>query len=277
MKLFGLIGNPTGHSLSPLMMRAAFSQMGYPGEYVRMDVGASQLEAAIRGLAALNFMGVNVTIPHKESVMRHVDELTEEAKAAGAVNTVKFEGGQIIGHNTDADGWWTGVQGAFVSPPKSAVILGHGGGARAVLYALNKNLPDCKVTVLGRDVSRVTQFAQQLTLASGVDVGPWESRETVIPSADLVVNATPIGMWPNVADSPVPEKTWFRTCQVVQDLVYRPLETRFLSLARQRGATTVDGLGMLVHQGALALEFWTNLCVPKDCMREALVAYIKQS
>ena len=274
--LFGLLGWPVSHSVSPAMMQAAFSELAIEGCYLPFPVRPEALADAVRGLQALGAVGVNVTIPHKQNVVPMLSLVTDEASRAGAVNTLKFdcESRAIIGHNTDVSGWWESLERRW--PPRvqlrTVTLLGSGGAARAVLaaLALHANHVHVRVTSRNRETTEelVRDFREVLELTPTV----WEQREDSVAESDLVVQSTPMGMWPNVDDSPVIHAACFHPGQVVQDLVYRPLETRLLSQAREQGATVLDGLAMLVEQGALALEFWTGKRPSRQLMHAAALA-----
>lgn len=271
-RLYGLLGWPVGHSVSPAMMNSAFAHRGVDATYVAFAVQPLHVEQAIAGLRALGAGGVNVTIPHKQTVFELVSRCTDEAVLAGAVNTVRFEDdGELTGHNTDVAGWWLGLSRALTPGfvPQSVVILGAGGAARAVMSALSLHLPTARIQLVARQQSKATElegrFAHRLT----VQVMPWEHRHGVIHDSDLVINTTPVGMWPQVDASPIDQVDCFHTGQVVQDIVYRPLLTKFMQQAEQRGAVVVDGLRMLVDQGALSFEFWTGVEAPRDLMYRA--------
>lgn len=268
-RLYGLLGWPVGHSVSPAMMEAAFRTCDVKGRYLPFAVPADKVDTALRGLAALGAGGVNVTIPHKRTVYSLVDDLTDEAASAGAVNTVRFESdGRIIGHNTDIVGWWRGIEPYFPHGVQTACILGSGGAARAALAALSRYAPGCSVAVCARNRDQREALA---AAASDLDCRPvdWADRHEVIASAELISNATSIGMWPDAADCPVADRSCFHAAQVVQDMVYRPRQTEFLNAATEQGAKTVDGLLMLVGQGVAAFEFWTGEQAPVEVMTRA--------
>lgn len=268
-RLFGLLGWPVGHSVSPAMMEAAFRTCGIAGRYLPFAVPEGNVQTALAGLSALGAGGVNVTIPHKRTVFQLMDEQTVEARLAGAVNTVRFEAdGRMVGHNTDIVGWWHAIEPHFPEGIDTACILGAGGAARAALAALTRYAPGCSVVICARSREQREALAAE---ASKLDCRPvdWADRHEAIAGAQLISNATSIGMWPNDADSPVADEGCFGSSQVVQDMVYRPRQTRLLKAAAARGAKTVDGLLMLVGQGAAAFEFWMNEPAPVDVMMQA--------
>ncbi|SFU94036.1 shikimate dehydrogenase [Alicyclobacillus macrosporangiidus] len=270
MRLYGVLGWPVGHSASPAMMNAAFRAAGQAAVYMSFEVAPTHIAAAVEGLRALGAGGFNVTIPHKQAVFSLLDEVTDTARMAGAVNTVRVDpGGRLWGHNTDVDGWWESVRPHLEGIPERVAVLGAGGAARAVLTALALRAPGTRVAVAARRLERAEALAVQFGDWLRVQVFPWADRHACVAQADLVAQTTPIGMWPETDAAPVEDGRCFRAGQVVQDAVYRPLRTRFLEEAAARGATAVDGLSMLVEQGALAYERWFEAPAPRAVMRAA--------
>lgn len=277
--LYGLLGWPVGHSVSPPMINAAFDALGVDSFYTAFAVQPERVPAAVAGLLALQAGGVNVTIPHKQQVLRLATEVTEEARLAGAVNTLKFVSatGEIFGHNTDVSGWWTSVVGRTANHQnwKRVTILGAGGASRAVFAALVLYAPYLKVVVAARNPDQTARLVADFSTLLEIRTVGWLEKEDWIAKSDLVVNSTPVGMWPYSEVSPVEDPACFYSGQVVQDLVYRPLKTRLLAEAQSRGATALDGLAMLVEQGALAVEYWTGRVPPRDRMYEVAVAAVR--
>jgi shikimate dehydrogenase len=266
-QLVGVLGYPVRHSLSPVMHNAAFRHLGLNWVYLAFEVPPESLPDALRGMRALGIRGLNLTIPHKEAAVGLVDALTPAAQAIGAVNTLYWHEGQLIGDNTDAEGFLRALQAVGWQPGGHALVLGAGGSARAVLYALKQ--AGCCVAIANRTLTR----AQPLQRAFGADqVLPlqFEALRPLMPTVQLVVNCTSLGMEPDSEAMPpvpldaLPSEAW------VCDLVYRPMQTRLLQAAHQRGLHTVDGLGMLVHQGALAFERWTGQPAPVEVMERAI-------
>ena len=272
-KLVGLIGHPIEHSLSPAMHNSAFAALNLNWCYLPLTVHPERLGEAVTGLRALSFVGANVTVPHKEAVMSHLDHVAPEAQAIGAVNTIVVHEGRSIGYNTDWRGFLTALsEGGFDPQGKRAVALGAGGAARAVVYALAQD--GAQVTVLNRTPARAhalirnfsplfpstSLFALPLTL---------QTLEERTADAHLLVNTTPVGLWPEVDQSPWPEDLAFPGHLTVFDLVYNPGRTKLLRQAQQAGAKVIGGLGMLVHQGAAAFELWTGEKAPVGAMYEA--------
>ncbi len=241
-----VIGHPIAHSLSPRLHTAALSAAAKPGSYVAFDVRPDSLGDAVRGMAALGFLGANVTIPHKEAVRSYCDRLDGGAAAVGAVNTLKFTETGIQGYNTDVGGFLaalgSGIPG-WSPAGRAALILGAGGAARAVAFAL-QGAGAGRIGIANRTADR----AAALVAAVGGD--PNLRPE----DADLLVNCTSVGM--GSEESPFADWERLRPGAVVCDLVYRPAETALLATARARGHSTVGGLGMLAHQAALAWRIW---------------------
>lgn len=269
----GLIGWPVEHSLSPAMHNAAFEALGLGWRYGLFPVPPGQLGAVLGGLRAGEYVGVNVTVPHKCAAMAHLDEIDDAARSIGAVNTIAVRGRRLLGYNTDAPGLLCALREAGMEPSGGhALVLGAGGAARAVAYALGQ--VGCAVTIYNRTAARAADLVRHmrgLNLPGAVDWVPDEEalRALNLARFDLLVNATPAGMWPECEDSPWPEGIPLPLHWTVYDLVYNPLETRLLRDARRAGARTVGGLGMLVWQGALAFELWTGRAPPADLMRAA--------
>ncbi len=312
-RLVGLIGWPVEHSLSPCMHNAAFDKLGLNWCYVPMPVAPERLGDALRGLAALGFAGVNVTVPHKETVVAYLDEIAPEAQSIGAVNTIVLREGRAIGHNTDVYGFLEALrEKGFAPQGRRAVVLGAGGAARAVVYALASR--GSQVVVLNRSAERAGSLVEALSPAlpsASLTAVPltMETLSKRAAEADLLVNATSVGMWPaespreaegrqvsassrlgisrvpapaackcqrlmastfgEVDRCPWPEDLALPSRLTVFDLVYSPPRTKLLEKALSAGAKTIGGLGMLVHQGAAAFRLWTGIEPPVEAMYEA--------
>jgi len=273
-KLVGLIGWPVGHSLSPAMHNSAFAALKLNWCYVSLPVLPERLGEAVAGLRALSFVGANVTVPYKEAVISYLDEVAPEAEAIGAVNTIVVrEGGKLIGYNTDWQGFLTASSESDFNPQgKRALVLGAGGAARAVVYALAQ--AGAQVTVLNRTPARAQALVQDFSslfpstslFALPLTLHTLEERTA---EAHLLINTTPVGTWPEVDESIWPEDLAFPGHLSVFDLVYNPRQTKLLRQARAAGAKVIGGLGMLVHQGAVAFELWTGEKAPIETMYEA--------
>lgn len=276
-RVVGLLGWPVAHSLSPAMHNAAARALGLDLVYVPLPVAPAVVGEAVRGLAALGFLGANVTVPHKQAVMPFLDELDATARAIGAVNTIQVaQTGQpaLRGTNTDGAGLIADLreQGVGVKD-RACVILGAGGAARAAAFALAQQ--GGHVHVLARRQERAVEVAVALQrYLAGAPVVPhqWDELAALLASVErpLIANATPVGMEPNAGASPWPEDLSFPRDSFIYDMVYKPGETRLLRQARAAGCAGANGLGMLLHQGALAFALWTGLKPDVDVMRRAL-------
>lgn len=275
----GLIGYPIGHSVSPVLHLTALTEAGLKGKYDLFQVsplpdGQEELEALINLLRSGELHGLNVTIPHKQSVFSLVDELTPSAAAIGAVNTLYMKSGQLVGDNTDAPGFWGDLSHLPIQNAKSALVLGAGGASRAVVYALLTHGWTTRITDLRQEHvdSLYTHFYAQDLDASKLEVVPFspQSIEQAGLESDLVVNATPMGMHPNIESCAWPEAITLPTQACIYDVVYNPMETRFLIRAAAAGLPCRNGLGMLVEQAALAFERWTGFFPSRSLMLEAV-------
>jgi len=269
-RLVGLFGYPVSHSLSPAMHNAAFEALGLNLRYMAFPVPPERLADAVRALHALSFRGVNVTIPHKVAIVPLLDDLDEEARAVGAVNTVIVEAdGRLLGTNTDGRGYVrslveeTGVDLAA----QRVLILGAGGAARAVAVSLAR-CGASRIAIANRTPEKAVELAAHVAPYADAWAVPPERLADAVREATLLVNTTSVGMAPCVDETPLPPE-WLHDGLLVSDLVYRPLKTRLLREAEARGLITHGGLGMLVYQGALAFERWTGRAAPVALMREA--------
>ena len=268
-----LFGDPVSHSLSPAMHQAAFRALGLNAVYLPWGVTPARLPDAIRGLRSLqNFLGANLTIPHKEAVIPFLDGLTPDALSIGAVNTIIHEGELLRGDNTDAAGFLASLSPILprALTGSTAVLFGAGGAARAVALGLAQ--AGCgRLRILNRSRERAEELAAAVTRhvpACGVSAAPLDSDTRLDTEADLVVNTTAVGLHPS--DPPLFVYESLDARAVVCDLIYRPPETPLLAAARRRGCRTLNGLGMLLEQGALAFERWTGRPAPRAIMRAVL-------
>lgn len=272
--LVGLLGWPVRHSISPQMHNAAFASRRMNWRYVPLPVRPERVKEAVYGLRALSFRGANVTVPHKEAVMPYLDRWTPAAEAIGAVNTIIVdEDGSMTGDNTDAAGFIADLRSQGVEPAgRSTLVLGAGGSARAVVYGLAEAGVE-RIMLLNRTASRAEELAATMrSYFPETRIGAGSFPEDVADAAqhaDLIVNCTSLGMEPHVEGLPWDEDVEFRSDQIVYDLVYNPAVTRLLQLASADGARALGGLGMLVHQGAIAWTRWTGEPAPIDVMRLA--------
>jgi len=278
-KVCGIFGCPVEHSFSPAMHNAAFDALDLDFVYVPFPVEPGCLPAAVEAVRSLGLAGVNVTIPHKQAVLPLLDEVTEEARLIGAVNTIVNNSGRLLGDNTDGRGFLRALMehAGFTPAGKTALILGAGGAARAV--AVQLALAGVrKVFLSNRSKKRAEALAGLLVEIAGpaVEVVPWpgdgenSDMAGVLQFVDLVVQTTSVGMYPEENSTiPLPFLS-FGPGQVACDLVYNPVETLFMKRAGRAGATTLNGLGMLLYQGVLSFELWTGKAAPVEVMREAL-------
>jgi len=273
MAYLGLLGNPLGHSQSPSMHNAVFNKMGIKAIYLPFQVPPGQLREAVIGLKALGFKGVNVTIPFKEAIIPLLDRLAPEAELYQSVNVVAVEGDQLVGYNTDGPGFIAALQEAGVKGWEHCLVLGAGGAGRSVVLALAQNGAR-DITILDTDEARAGRLAEYVThntsaRAQGKLAGP-DNWSQAAARVDLIVNCTPVGMYPQVEASPAASMDGVAEGAVVCDIVYNPLETKFLAMARQKGLLTVNGLSMFVYQGALTLKILLGIDPPVDYMKEVV-------
>ncbi|MCA6598546.1 MAG: shikimate dehydrogenase [Pseudanabaena sp. M046S1SP1A06QC] len=278
-KILGVMGFPVSHSLSPMMHNAAITALGLDYVYVPFPIPVADLSSVIAGLKAIkSIQGFNLTIPHKVEVIPLLDEVLPIAQSVGAVNTVRRIDDRWVGTNTDVAG--------FLEPLKQldcdwknmpAIILGCGGAARAVVAAcLELSCP--VIHVVGRDAKKLKKFHGTMTSQLrdyNLRVHPWSSIPHLLEVAGIVINATPIGMAsdPNTPISEA-EITMLPDNAITYDLIYTPRPTKFLQIAAARGLKAIDGLEMLINQGAIALEWWLDQPVPIDIMRQALLTHL---
>ena len=266
-RLFGLFGDPVEHSLSPCLHQEAFRLLGVEGVYLKFRVKEADLATAIAAVRCLNFAGVNITIPHKEKVIPYLDELAGDARLTGSVNTVVPVAGKLIGYSTDGEGFLLSLrQGANVGPAgKRIVILGAGGAARALAFRLAQ-AGMAALDMVGRDPEKTRRLTVDLEEKTGFSAGGYTFASSRLPdiaaAADLVINATPLGMAPDLFSRPAFPLSACPAGCLVADLVYNPLETAFLKEASRLGLKTLSGLGMLVYQGMLACQLWTGQLPP---------------
>ncbi|RQG93530.1 shikimate dehydrogenase [Natrarchaeobius chitinivorans] len=262
MDLYGIIGNPAHHSMSPPMHQAAYEEYGMDASFVTLESDPEDLEAAIRGADALGIQGLNVTMPFKEDVLDLV-ELDEVTSQIGAVNTIDFTGeGAPVGYNTDGVGARRALTHHGASMDGNAVVVGAGGTGRAISFALSE--AGMSVDIHNRTVERATEVAEIVPGASSYGLDELSER---VPEASVLVDATSVGMHED--NSLVPPSALHEDLTVL-DAVYTPLETTLLRDANEQGATTVDGAWMLLFQGVEGFELWTDKEAPVDAMNDAL-------
>ena len=272
---FGVIGNPIEHSLSPVMQNAAIRAAGIDACYIAMRV--HKLAEAVAGLRALGFRGWNVTIPHKTAIMEFLDEIDEDARIIGAVNTVTNERGRLIGGNTDVSGCIDALRAAGFEPRgKDAVLLGAGGAARAVIWGLLK--AGVKRIAIGvRNVSKAQPVAEHFRQYGEIKLLDWQDEifADCLNATDILINTTPIGMMPKTDEMPPISWEQLMKKAFVYDIIYTPQKTRFLQEAEAHGHRILNGEAMLVGQGAEALRRWTGAEADREVMTKALRAALK--
>jgi shikimate dehydrogenase len=269
----GLIGNPVEHSLSPAIHNAAFQKLGLNFVYLAFRVEA--IGDAIKGLRSLgNFRGASVTIPHKVSAVSFLDSLEPTARHIGAINTIVAEGGILKGYNTDAIGALRALhEGGVALNGRQVVMLGSGGAARAIAFALGAETGIDRLTILGIDEQERTVLVRDLRLKAGMAVQESLLDESmlrkVLPDTHVLIHCTPMGMSPKIHQTSVPAAL-LHSGLTVMDIVYNPRDTQLLKDAKAAGCRVIPGLEMFLHQAAAQFELWTNQAAPVDVMRKVL-------
>ncbi|HEX2868367.1 MAG TPA: shikimate dehydrogenase [Ignavibacteriales bacterium] len=279
-QIIGIIGHPIKHSYSPLMHNISFELKNLNYIYLPFDVPFNNLKAAIKGMVALGIKGFNITLPHKENIIQYLKNVSEEASVVGAVNTVVNENGELNGYNTDVYGITESLM-----PYKDdlsgqeVTVVGAGGAARSAVYALIRNFRPKNINIINRTEQKAESLKEYFyskmhySNICSYELVPPDLVE-VFSNSKLIVNATSVGMTPNVDDAITTIPQSFTKGQVVFDFVYNPLQTKLLRIASIEGATVIDGLKMLVYQGAKAFELWTGEQMPAEQILKALKLYI---
>jgi shikimate dehydrogenase len=270
----GLIGYPLGHSLSPKIHTTALQACGLEGNYSLFPIYPNDnqgLKELLTHVRAGEIHGLNVTIPHKQNVIPLLDELTPTAQAVGAVNTIFMRENKLIGDNTDAAGFLVDLKKFLTTEALShgdlnALVLGAGGSARAVAYALAND--GCRLTISARRMEQAQQLASSFP---NYEIRIMDDSDIRLSTFRLLVNTTPLGMTPNTEESPLPDDITLPTGIMIYDLVYNPRETKLVKDARAQGAQATTGLGMLIEQAALAFELWTGMKPAKDILYASVV------
>ena len=282
IELVGLLGYPIKQSYSPFIQNVAAELTGTKIIYLPFEVHSSNLKDAVKGMIALGIRGFNVTVPHKVKVLDYINKLSEEATVIGAVNTVVNDLGKLTGYNTDVHGVKVSLE-----PYKSEIngnevtIIGSGGSARAVIYTLIRNFKPKKIYLLNRTEEHAESLKQHFknkmrfdSLSTRVLLQP-NSFDAFSDSA-LVVNATPVGMYPNMEDNIINSAKVFTKNQIVFDLVYNPVKSSFLKDAESQGAKIINGLMMLVEQAGKSFTLWTNTEFPSEKVYKSLLLYLSK-
>lgn len=266
-QLYGLIGHPIGHSLSPLMQNNAFAVEGLRHYYHSFDVDPEDLQKAVEGLRVLGVSGFNVTVPHKVNVMAFLDEVDEEAEMIGAVNTVLNKNGRLIGTNTDGQGYLLALKetaGKDLSH-KKVLLIGAGGASRGVVTALDRD-GVARLDIANRTLAKAEDLSHNNIQYAGTQPLTLKAAEEKLADYDIVINTTSVGMSPRVESTPI-SLQHIKSGMIVSDLIYNPLETKWLKEAKNAGATILNGVDMFVNQGALAFEYWTGVTPDRQQMR----------
>jgi shikimate dehydrogenase len=276
-RICGILGDPIAHTLSPVMQNAAFQEAGLDYVYLPFKVSKENLAEAVKGIKALDISGVNVTIPHKVAVMPLLDEIDPLAAHIGAVNTIVNRGGRLKGYNTDASGFYQALIDNKISVIKKKItIMGAGGAARAIAFILAEK--GAELTILNRSLDSAKAVAERVFQALRIKIKSDKlaagNLEAALAKTDILVNATSIGMVPDVTETPVPAGLLRKELTVV-DIIYNPLQTRLLEEAEKKVSRVIGGLEMLVRQGAASFELWTGSPAPVEAMRKAAQGALK--
>jgi shikimate dehydrogenase len=272
-KLFAVLGDPIGHSMSPMMHNDLFSHYDIDAHYLPFQIKLEDLEDAVKGLKAIGASGFNVTVPYKSMIIPFLDEIDELALQIGAVNTVVNEDGRFKGYNTDGLGFLTGLQ--FYVPSitgQRVLIIGAGGAAKAIYFTIAKNNPT-NVDIANRTKERALKLVEECPFSASSKAISLEEASKNLGSYDLIIQTTMIGMSPNISEQPI-ALTNLNEQAMVCDIIYNPLETQLLQEARQIGARVQNGLDMFVYQGALAFERWTGIFPDVERMKKNVLGQL---
>jgi len=267
--LYGLFGYPVKHTLSPKMHNAAFKNLRIKAKYVPFEIKPENLETKLKSLVELGFGGINVTVPHKESCMRYLDEIDKNAKLIGAVNTIKVEGSKLIGYNTDGLGFLRSLKENNINIDGSSVlILGAGGASRAISVSMLEKVD--KVYIYDIDSLKAKALIDDLNniIADKAVFLDKEDLKEKITFVNILVNATPVGLKQD--ESPIEEELLSNNLRLVYDLIYNPPVTKLLKAAQARSIATMNGLGMLIYQGMESFKIWTGVDSSFDVMKQAV-------
>jgi len=277
-KVLCVIGHPIEHSMSPAMHNAALQEYSLDYIYLAFDIPPEDLEKAIVGIKKHEMKGINVTIPHKETIMRYLDQIDPLAKKVGAVNTVKNENGNLIGTNTDAFGAKQAlVNTGFEIKNKKVLILGAGGAARAVSFALSDEIDKifiCDI-IENKAIALANELKDKMKIKAFGKKSNDETLKSLITDIDLLINTTPVGMYPDVNKTPI-SKDLLAEHLFVYDIIYNPLNTQLLNDASEIGCQTLNGIEMFVNQGALAFEWWTDTKPNTNTMRKTIIDILRK-
>ncbi len=273
-KTLCIIGNPIEHSMSVTMHNAAIQNLGINYLYVAFNVFPNDLQNAINGLRSLNIKGASVTIPHKISAMKYLNKIEPMAKNIGAINTIKNDNGILIGRNTDGEGFLKSIkESGYNLKNKKIVLFGAGGAARACAFYLAKEVN--KITIINRSNTGMNDLISKLEAnykisIEGINLSKSEDIKKEIKDSDMLVNTTPVGMYPNVNESLV-KQSWLNPNLFVVDIIYSPIQTKLLQEASSIGCNVLSGVDMLVNQGIIAFEWWTEVSPDKKLMKQVVL------
>lgn len=274
-ELVGVFGHPVAENPTIVMQEAAFQALDLDWRYLTIEVLPQDLADAMKGMRAFNMRGINLTIPHKVAVLEHLDEVAPDAKVMGAVNTVRREGSKLIGENTDGKGFLQSIRLEAETDPAATnvVLLGAGGAARAISVELALAGAE-NITIVNRTAERGIALTNLLNQETSVKASfvSWEYPYRVPSDTDILVNATSIGLYPDITAKPRIDYDTIKANMIVCDVIPNPPRTPLLQEAEARGAKILDGLGMLVYQGAIGFEMWTGFDAPVEVMHKSLSA-----
>ncbi|MGB9914561.1 MAG: shikimate dehydrogenase [Candidatus Bathyarchaeales archaeon] len=278
-RVCGVIGDPIAHTLSPTIQNAAFNHLKLDFVFLAFRVKPADLGNAIRGMRGLGIHGLNVTMPHKSAVIKYLDQLDSTVQFLGSANTILNRDGKLFGFNTDGIGALKALQENGVALyDKKVLLLGAGGAAKAIAFAFAEEIGE--LVILNRAAEKAAELAAALNRVFGTKiVGGALSQSAVqqnLQDADVLVNATSVGMHPNVNQSLVPAQ-WLKPDLAVMDIVYNPVETKLAKDAKAAGAKVISGVEMLIHQGAASFEIWTGCPAPVEVMRQAALSQLSSA
>jgi shikimate dehydrogenase len=277
-RVCGVIGEPIEHTLSPLMHNAAFEALKLDYVFLAFRVKPAEVESAVNGMRALNIRGLNVTMPHKSTVIKHLDRVDLSAQIVNSVNTILNKENLLFGFNTDGIGAFKALKENGVEPKgRKVLLLGAGGAARAIAYTMANKADE--LAVLNRTVKQAQALAKLLEKSFNKKISTGSLSPSDIQSnlqdSDILINATSVGMKPKAEESPIPPKL-LRSNLAVMDIVYNPLETKLEKEAKAAGAKVVSGVEMLIYQGAASFELWTGKSAPVEVMRQAALRHLQK-
>jgi shikimate dehydrogenase len=278
-RVCGVIGDPIEHTLSPVMHNAAFEALKIDYVFLAFNVKSAEVGNAISGMRALAVHGLNVTMPHKNAVVKYLDEVDPTGKAIGSVNTILNKDGRLLGFNTDGVGALNALEQNGVNPrSKKIVLLGAGGAAKAIAYTLAQEADE--LVILNRTLKPATELATLLKEKFRKKINSGELSPSMIEEnladSDVLINATSVGMNPNINQTPVAPE-WLKPDLAVMDIVYNPIETKLAKDAKASGAKVVSGVEMLIYQGAVSFEIWTACKAPVEVMRKAALNHLRKA